>query len=377
MPVRMRKKRPCSTLAYVVFLIAIALVFLACAMATCSFAAASICGVPMESNLLDDDAALSDVAQQESGEASGVEDSALAADFSQLAAFSLDFASSKRSFNLFDSSGEIRFVEDEELPNVASAVDAFELRGYDVGFVVYDLSSGFGIGYDADLSVFSASTVKAPFVCYVAENLVDRGLVDPNMELQQDTTIPGTGIMADDGVYSYDLNTVLYNTIVHSDNTGYALLQEYLGGPGFESWVSAAGVDATGWAGTWYPYCSPRDLAKMWFAIGRYLESGSDSALLVEGLFSQSGESFIRQALGQGSEVFSKPGFEIDLANDGVSMSCLSEAGFVRKNGRCYLVSIMSNADYDDRTYTENGSLLIDLAYALDHDQTLLLGRLR
>lgn len=372
MPVRLRKKKPCSTLVYAVFLIAITLVFLACSIAACSFAAASTCDVPEESCSFDDEAALSDVARQEGSEASDAESSVFASDFSKSKPAVLDFASGKHAFNLFNGLGEARSIGVEELPGVASAVDAFELRGYDVGFVVYDLSSGSGIGYNADLSVFSASTVKAPFVCYVMESLVDGGLVDSSMELYQDTTIPGTGIMADDGVDSYDLNAVVYNTVVYSDNTGYALLQEYLGGSGFESWVRATGVDAAGWAGTWYPYYSPRDLAKMWLSIGGYLESGSASSQFAEDLFSRSGESFIRQALDERHEVYSKPGFEIDVASDGVSMSCLSDAGFVRSDGRCYLLSVMSNADYDDETYTENAPLLIDLVCALDNVQSLL-----
>ena len=153
----------------------------------------------------------------------------------------LDAASGTADVNLFDASGAQRPVDPSEVPDVATALEAFRSAGCDAGFVVYDFASQRGLGCNADAAFSSASTIKAPFVTYVAQALVDEGRAALDDVVFEDTVMEGTGIMASDGQSTYDLATVLTDTIVYSDNTGYALLRNRYG-EGFEAWTAAAGV---------------------------------------------------------------------------------------------------------------------------------------
>lgn len=176
--------------------------------------------------------------------------------------------------------------------------------------------------------------------------------------------------MASDGQSTYDLATVLTDTIVYSDNTGYALLRNRYS-EGFEAWAAAAGVDAAAWGGEWYPSYTPRELAKLWLGVGGYLRSGGGQASFCEGLLAQTGTSFIREVLGSDHQVLSKAGYEIDTPL--YDMGALNDAGIVRSAAGDYLVAVMSDADYDDAYFTDNEPLILNLIAALDeaHDRLL------
>lgn len=285
----------------------------------------------------------------------------------------LDEASGDAAINLFDASGGERIVEESKILTVSEKLAAFNDAGFEVGFVVFDLTTKRGLGYNADTLVFSASTVKAPFVAYIAQSLVDTGLASLDDEIEEDVTVSGTGIMATDDETTYDLRTVLYNTIVHSDNTGYALLCENYGGPEFETWVETAGVGAASWEGAEYPYYTPRDLAKLWLDVGAYLVGGEGSSVLCRDMLSQSSNSFIRQVLGTDSKMISKPGFEIDEGMGTMNMAALNDAGIVFDETGPYLIAVMSTADYDDEFYVDNEPLIVDLVAALVDARTQLL----
>ena len=259
----------------------------------------------------------------------------------------LDGASGTADVNLFDASGAQRAVDPSEVPAVAAALEAFRSAGCNAGFVVYDFASQRGLGCNADAAFSSASTIKAPFVTYVAQALVDEG-----------------------GAALDDLATVLTDTIVYSDNTGYALLRNRYS-EGFEAWAAAAGVDAAAWGGEWYPSYTPRELAKLWLGVGGYLRSGGGQASFCEGLLAQTGTSFIREVLGSDHQVLSKAGYEIDTPL--YDMGALNDAGIVRSAAGDYLVAVMSDADYDDAYFTDNEPLILNLIAALDeaHDRLL------
>lgn len=305
------------------------------------------------------------------GSPSGGEDAALMpASNEENVRTALDAASGTTDINLFEASGSQRTVDLSEVPDVAAAVEAFREAGNNAGFIVYDFSAQRGLGYNADVACFSASTIKAPFVTYVAQALVDEGRSALTDEVFEDIVMDGTGIMADDDTDTYDLKTVLTNTIVYSDNTGYALLRDEYS-EGFEAWAAAAGVDAAAWEGEWYPYYTPRDLAKLWLSVGGYLRSGGGQAAFCEELLGQTGTSFIRQTLGSDHQVLAKAGYEIDTP--WYDMGALNDAGIVKSASGDYLIAIMSDADYDDEFFTDNEPLITNLIAALDeaHDRLL------
>lgn len=276
----------------------------------------------------------------------------------------LDAASGTDEINLFSSiTGISRTMAPDEVADVESAIAAFHDEGFDVGFVMYDLTTGEGMGYNADESFFSASTVKAPFAAFAAQDMVDGGKASFDEEVVEDVILEGTGVMATDDVDRYDLQTVIDNTIVHSDNTGYGLLRERFDQGDFEAWCAAADVDAVAWQGEWYPYITPRDLAKMWLNIGAYVAEGEGSAAWLSDALQQTDLSFLRAALGEGARVLSKPGYEIDTP--WYDMGALNDAGLVIADDDAYVLVIMSDADYDDECFTDNEHLIVDLASAL------------
>ena len=284
----------------------------------------------------------------------------------------LNGASSTNELNLFDASdGTSRALGSDEAADVEAAIAAFADAGCSVGFVVYDLASQRGLGYNADGLYFCASTVKAPFVSYVLQDAVASGAASLDDEVVEDLVMEGTGIMAEDDLTCYDLRTVLENTLVYSDNTGYALLRERFEAAGFEAWCAQADVDAAAWLGEWYPSYTPRDLAKLWLTTGAFLMGDDPNAAWCRGLFERTHVSFLREALGADCTVLSKPGYEVDFP--GYSTAALNDAGLVVGDDGAYVVAIMSDADYDDECFTDNEHLIVDLAAALDAARDRLL----
>ncbi|NHM13398.1 serine hydrolase [Xiamenia xianingshaonis] len=270
--------------------------------------------------------------------------------------------------------------EGEDAKAVQAALDAFSEAGYDVGFLVYDLASAAGVGYNIDEAFFSASTVKAPFAAYVLDREIAAGNASWDEELHEDVVVEGTGVMADDDRDDYSLGEVLENTIVHSDNTGYALLLDRFGADGFAAWAADAAVEVD--PGEFaevrgYPFVSARTMALLWAASaapvlqgtpdpwrlasgwGAYAEAASSP---LAGWLASTDESFIAEALGDGALVLSKPGYEIssDVAN-----ACLSECGLVIDESGPYLIAVMTNADFDDASFRDNEPLMVDLVRAL------------
>ena len=285
----------------------------------------------------------------------------------------LDAASVVDAVNVFDAvTGIDRALGEAEAPEVAQAVEAFHEAGYSVGFVVYDLVTQRGMGYNANATFFSASTVKAPFVAYAVQDEVGSGRAAFEDEVAEDVVMEGTGVMAFDDASAYRLEDVLSNTIVHSDNTGYALLRERFDDGGFEAWCAAASVDATAWEGEWYPYCTPLDLAKLWLNVGSYVAAGQEGGAWCADVLSQTDSSFLRVALGDRGTVLSKPGFEIDTP--WYDIGALNDAGVVLSDKGAYVVAVMSDADYDSDYFTDNEHLIVDLASALGaaHDAVLV-----
>ncbi|QOS70043.1 serine hydrolase [Eggerthella guodeyinii] len=287
----------------------------------------------------------------------------------------LDAASGTEDVNLFSSvTGIARTLASDEIADVESAIAAFHDAGFNVGFVMYDLTTREGVGYNADQQFFSASTVKAPFVAFAAQDMVDGGKASFDDEVVEDVILDGTGVMASDDIDRYDLQTVMSNTIVHSDNTGYGLLRERFDQGDFEAWCAAADVDAAAWQGEWYPSYTPRDLAKLWLNIGAYVAEGEGNAAWLSDVLQQTDLSFLREALGDRHRVLSKPGYEIDTL--WYDMGALNDAGLVIADTDAYVLVIMSDADYDDEYFTDNEHLIVDLASALGatHDRLLFEG---
>lgn len=279
---------------------------------------------------------------------------------------SVDAASGSTDVNLFSAvDGTSEVLGKADAAAVYEAIDGFAAAGYRTGFVVLDLHTGKGAGYNADDEFFSASTVKAPFVAFISQVLVDSGEADLSDRLEKSYVIEGTGVMASEDKTVYDLEEVLSDTIVYSDNTGYGMLRDAYEGPLWDEWTIAAGVPQAVSVEGWYPFCSARDLARYWIAVDAHLGTSSEGAQRLESLLGSTEISFLRTALGSRCEVHAKAGFEFDSETAG-DVGSLNDAGIVMGPSGEYLIVVMSDADFDDQWLTDNQWLMIDLIDALD-----------
>ena len=287
-------------------------------------------------------------------------------------ATAVDAASGDYEINLFSAlDGTSEILEESQAAEIQEAIENFATSGYQTGFVVLDLHTGKGIGYNADEEFFCASTIKAPFVTFLWQELIDSGKADPADRLEKDIVIGGTGVIASETKQEYSLVEVIADTIVYSDNTGYAVLRENYEGSDWDEWTIAAGIPQAVSAEGWYPFCSAKDLARYWIAIDSYLDTESEGATSVKNLFGTTEISFLRTALGSHSEVYAKAGFEVDSENG--DLGAMNDAGIVSGPSGDYLVAIVSNADYDPDWLADTSSLITDLITALDSAHTDLL----
>lgn len=280
-------------------------------------------------------------------------------------ATAVDAASSTTEINLFsafDASTEP--LTGAQVADVEEALSSFSSSGYQAGFVVLDLATGRGVGYNADEEFFSASTVKAPFATFVYQELVDSGEVSLSDTLDKDVLIGGTGVMINEDETAYELEEVLADAIVYSDNIAYAMLREHYEGPAWDEWTVAAGVEQGVSIEGYYPFCSAKDLAKYWIAVGAYLDTDASGAAKMKSLLGSTEISFLREALGSHSTVYDKAGFEVDSENG--DLGAINDAGIVSGPSGTYLIAVMSDVDYDSEWLTENSWMVVDLVEAID-----------
>ena len=104
--------------------------------------------------------------------------------------------------------------------------------GVNADFMYTDLESDYSFGEGEDSKIYAASVTKLPAVLY-AYKLADDGKLDLDKELTYlaKYSAGGSGIIQNDSVGTkYKLSTVLEYTIRYSDNIGYAMLLDELGG---------------------------------------------------------------------------------------------------------------------------------------------------
>ena len=104
--------------------------------------------------------------------------------------------------------------------------------GVNANFMYTDLESDYSFGKGEESELYAASVTKLPAVLY-AYKQADDGKLDLNKELTYLAKYKagGSGIIQKDSVGTkYKLSTVLEYTIRYSDNIGYAMLLDELGG---------------------------------------------------------------------------------------------------------------------------------------------------
>lgn len=241
-----------------------------------------------------------------------------------------------QTFSLVDD--QIPALEDESLAALQDALDQAQELG-DVGVVFYDLSSGKGVTYNADVEVYGASSYKALYALYICESLVETGQVSLDDSL-------GTY-----GGYNMGWQTVrdlIEAAVVNSDNDSFIALRAAFDRVGYEDWIAALGVEdevALDPMSDFPTYCA-RTSAKLWREMSEYLSCGSEASQWLFELLSSTSCSFIRDGIADEQVlVRNKAGW---ISEDGCNSTC--DAGLIDIDGRTYVMSIMTSMPWSDRS---------------------------
>lgn len=241
-----------------------------------------------------------------------------------------------QTFSLVDD--QIPALEDEGLTALQDALDQAKELG-DVGVVFYDLSSGKGVTYNADVEVYGASSYKALYVLYVCESLVETGQVSLDDSL-------GTY-----GGYNMGWQTVrelIEAAVVNSDNDSFIALRAAFDRVGYEDWIVGLGIDydtALDPMSDFPTYC-PRTSAKLWREMCEYLSCGSEASQWLSELLSSTSRSFIRDGIADEQVLVRNKADWI--SEDGCYSTC--DAGLIDIDGRTYVMSIMTSMPWSDHS---------------------------
>ena len=271
------------------------------------------------------------------------------------------------SFSL--TGGAAPAVSAESLAAVNAALAQLRALG-SAGFVLVDCASGAGLAAGADTAVYGASTYKAPYACYVCEQLVDGGAITLDSACP---VTPGLNYESTFGLdaSSYPVRTLLEALITQSDNDAFRVLRGAYDRSGYNAWTDQFGDAALRRGGLFYPTYCARTSAKLWAHLYAYGTGGSPTGAWLWDLLSKTEISFLRAGVERAdlpvaATVRNKAGWYADA--DEPQYNCTSDAGIVQVGGSTYLASIMTSAP----TGGAATEAYEDLAAALFNEDVLL-----
>ncbi|MDO4474759.1 MAG: serine hydrolase [Eubacteriales bacterium] len=213
--------------------------------------------------------------------------------------------------------------------------DAVEgLNGLDYSFYVYDIESGWELGFDENKRYYSASAIKAPYIISVIEQ-------DPSVIEKSRQAVAAT--------------------ISVSDNNSYRYLRTLYGDEVFESWLRDSGCDDVEKEYN-YAYVTAKEMGMMWKEIYDFLETGGDGTGYCKELLANVWHSFLLEEIGDEYTVYSKAGWI-----GGNLYQAENDAGVILCPEHPYVMAVMSTA----YTRTEE---LGKLANALNEIHDLMFG---
>lgn len=185
------------------------------------------------------------------------------------------------------------------------------MKGYKLGFVMMDLTTGAGISYNPGKQLYSASALKGPYVAAVNK-------------------YSPSGAKRAYGTMS--------SVIKWSSNDGYSSLHSRFGGGPMLKMMSYSGVSSSEMSGNRkYNYISARTLAKLWVGTYWYFyRQTNNRSFVTRNLYAHPLNSFIDKGLKIPTRT--KGGWfsgKYNVQND---------AGIVFANGHPYVVAVMSSA---------------------------------
>lgn len=214
------------------------------------------------------------------------------------------------------------FLSTDAFARVETEISALTSAGHHVDVVLYDLSTGSSVIYNADERLYPASSIKALYSAMVCE------------------TSGGSGGMAD----------VMERCLVDSSNEDYEALIDAYGMTAFGAWLRAHdAVEAADDGSVWYyPYISAGELASCWREIYRYGTSGEAGGAELSGYLARTNYTPMGALLRGECEVWAKPGWFPDNGE----LVATNDAGVVFSESGPYVFVVMTDlsADLDGLT---------------------------
>lgn len=211
------------------------------------------------------------------------------------------------------------FLATDEMADVRDAIHQLEQeRGATVSVVLLDIQTRRGITYNADASMYPASSIKAAYCAYLFETHGGAG---------------GASALAE-------------NCIVNSSNDAYNSLATTFGFRPWAAWLTshgAAGAAAEASVYT-YPRISAQELAAVWEEIWRYGTSGEAGADELTGYLARTTVSPIADELRDDHVVWSKAGW---FPADANNIPASNDAGVVFSDEGPYVMVIMTDIGSD------------------------------
>lgn len=235
------------------------------------------------------------------------------------------------SFSLSDARAPE--LSNKNLSAIRTALESFD--GASVGFGMYDVESGRGIGYNLDQEIYGASSFKAPYALYLCQKHVENG----------ELTIPG--LSSEDGAELFGAGgytkILIENAICNSDNDSFAMLRSMYDADGYNEWVDELGIQDTAYTpDSWFPWYSVRSSLKIWTEMYNYWQTGGDTAQWLSSLCGETTVSFLRDVVDPlGATVRNKAGW-CSGSNYGYDFNGVCDAGIIQLDGRSYVISVMA-----------------------------------
>lgn len=254
-------------------------------------------------------------------------------DFAPLSSMLDDIDESNEIVAFSLSDARVPELSNKNLSAIRTALENFD--GASVGFGMYDVESGRGIGYNLDQQIYGASSFKAPYALYLCQKHVENG----------ELTIPG--LSDEDGAELFGAGgytkILIENAICNSDNDSFAMLRSMYDANGYNEWVDELGIqDAAYTPDSWFPWYSVRSSLKIWTEMYNYWQTGGDAAQWLSSLCGETTVSFLRDVVDPlGATVRNKAGW-CSGGDYGYDFNGVCDAGVIQLDGRTYVVSVMA-----------------------------------
>lgn len=202
-------------------------------------------------------------------------------------------------------------ISSETSRELEKIIEQFEKEGYEIGFVMVDITTGDAISYHAGAEIYSASVIKAPYIF---------SLLEDGVSMTRDMYLAGN----------------------QSDNDAYVRIRSTYGNQVFADWLEGTGVPAKQ-SETRYIMTTPLDLCRMFYKGTGLLLGDSESSEWARTIFTDSLNSAAALTIGaaEGKKVYSKAGW---IASTGNSMENSYTNGAVVDGEYPYVVTVMSDS---------------------------------